>query len=204
MAITTAISWCDSTFNPVRGCTKVSPGCAGCYAARDSVRFPNIRGIWGNSGTRIVGVQSYWQKPLQWNKTAAVNHLEANVYRANKIEVSPEHLATLDHRPRVFCASLGDIFEDWQGPLHLPDSTNPTGITPARWDGDNMGRHIIVPRSVSSFPLATIPATMDHMRWKLFDLIRRTPHLDWLLLTKRPEKVMRMLEYATMIARQYG
>lgn len=34
-----AIEWTDSTWNPVTGCTKVSPGCAHCYAERLSLRF---------------------------------------------------------------------------------------------------------------------------------------------------------------------
>ena len=32
MAKNSKISWCDNTWNPVTGCTKVSPGCDNCYA----------------------------------------------------------------------------------------------------------------------------------------------------------------------------
>ena len=35
----TAIEWTDATWNPVTGCTKVSPGCAHCYAERVTLRF---------------------------------------------------------------------------------------------------------------------------------------------------------------------
>ena len=35
----TAIEWTDATWNPVTGCTKVSPGCAHCYAERMTLRF---------------------------------------------------------------------------------------------------------------------------------------------------------------------
>ena len=36
------ISWCDSTWNPVTGCTKVSPACDNCYAERFAERWRGI------------------------------------------------------------------------------------------------------------------------------------------------------------------
>lgn len=39
MAETTGIEWTDATWNPVTGCTKVSPGCAHCYAEAITLRF---------------------------------------------------------------------------------------------------------------------------------------------------------------------
>jgi protein gp37 len=38
MAEQIAISWADATFNPWIGCTRVSPACDHCYAARDNER----------------------------------------------------------------------------------------------------------------------------------------------------------------------
>ena len=35
----TGISWCDSTWNPTVGCTKISPGCDNCYAERIAIRL---------------------------------------------------------------------------------------------------------------------------------------------------------------------
>lgn len=163
MAENSLIQWCDHTFNPVRGCTQVSPGCAHCYAARESVRFPNIRGIWGDSGTRILAVPSGWKAPRKWNRKAEAS----------------------SHRSRVFCASLGDVFEDWKGPLHFPAAIAAEGTLPARWDGTQLVRTF-----EKDLPLAT----MDHMRLELFELIRTTPSLDWLLLTKRPENWAPLIE----------
>ena len=37
------IEWTDATWNPVRGCTKVSPGCAHCYAETFAERFRGVR-----------------------------------------------------------------------------------------------------------------------------------------------------------------
>ena len=161
MAQNSTIEWTDHTFNPVRGCTKISPGCANCYAAREARRFPAIRGTWGDSGTRIVAVPSAWKEPLKWDRAAS---------RAGT-------------RARVFCASLADIFEDWKGDLHFPAQLEPGGRVTARWDGRQLVREI----DASADRQGLAPATMDHLRAELFALILATPHLDWLLLTKRPE-----------------
>src|SRR6476661_616784 len=40
----TAIEWTDVTWNPIRGCTKVSPGCAHCYAETFAERFRGVPG----------------------------------------------------------------------------------------------------------------------------------------------------------------
>ncbi len=38
----TKIEWTDATWNPVRGCTKISPGCKHCYAERFAERFRGV------------------------------------------------------------------------------------------------------------------------------------------------------------------
>lgn len=42
----TKIQWATHTFNPWRGCTKVSPGCVNCYAETLSKRNPAVLGVW--------------------------------------------------------------------------------------------------------------------------------------------------------------
>lgn len=116
------IEWCDHTFNPWTGCTKVSPGCAKCYAETMSRRLPQL-GRWGPGGERKRTSAANWRKPLSWNRIAGAAG-------------GPRY------RPRVFCASLADWLD---------------AEIPAQWLAD------------------------------LLDLIHATPHLDWLLLTKRPE-----------------
>ena len=44
MADGSAIEWTDATWNPVRGCTKVSPGCKHCYAEALAERFRGVPG----------------------------------------------------------------------------------------------------------------------------------------------------------------
>jgi protein gp37 len=127
----TKIEWAHHTFNPWMGCTKVSPGCAHCYAVRQTAR----RGVkWGPDGVRVKTSASYWLKPITWNR------------RAEREQT----------RFRVFCASLADVFEE--------------------------------------------NAQVSCWRGALFELIERTPFLDWLLLTKRPENISGMI--ATAIGRR--
>lgn len=82
------IEWTDHTFNPWIGCTKVSPGCAHCYA--ESLSKRTGLAVWGDNGTRRVTSHENWLKPFKWARDA------------EKLGV----------RKRVFCASLADVFED--------------------------------------------------------------------------------------------
>jgi protein gp37 len=126
-----SISWTDHTFNGWIGCTKISPGCAHCYAAATmDNRLHRVQ--WGAQGTRIRTSADNWKQPLKWNR-------EASAART---------------RTKVFTASLADVFEDrselttWRDDLHR--------------------------------------------------LIADTPHLDWLVLTKRPEIAARYYQEKTM------
>ena len=45
MSDNSKIEWTDATWNPVRGCTKISPGCTHCYAETFAERFRGVPGI---------------------------------------------------------------------------------------------------------------------------------------------------------------
>lgn len=47
MSVNSKIEWTDATWNPIRGGTKISPGCAHCYAETFAERF---RGVAGTAG----------------------------------------------------------------------------------------------------------------------------------------------------------
>ena len=68
MASHSAIEWTDATWNPVTGCSKVSPGCAHCYAETFAERF---RGTPGHPYERGFDLQ-LWPKrlnlPLTWRQ----------------------------------------------------------------------------------------------------------------------------------------
>jgi protein gp37 len=128
MAETTNISWCDSTWNPWIGCTEVSTaaqgggGCDNCYARTLAERYGWAK--WGAGQPRHR--TKNWNAPRQWDRKAAAS----------------------GNRPRVFCASLADVFDN-----EVPDE----------WRTD------------------------------LWQLIRETPHLRWMLLTKRIGNAARMV-----------
>ncbi len=124
MGANSTIEWTTHTFNPWWGCLKVSEACKHCYAESWARRVG--QDVWGLSADRRYFGDAHWNEPLKWNR-AAVN--------------APV-------RPRVFCASMADIFEVREG--------------------------------------------LDAQRRRLWPLIEATPHLDWLLLTKRPQNVARL------------
>ena len=176
MGANTKIEWCDFTFNPWRGCQKVAAGCVNCYAEAQSKRNPKTLGVWGPNGTRVVASEEMWRQPLKWERD---------------VETTVE--VWKDDRPRVFCGSLCDVFEDWGGEIRgssggvmwdAPGLSWQEQMLPGRTDGimrDGGGRRL----------------TLADARARLFRLIDSTQSLDWLLLTKRPENVRRMLPIKT-------
>lgn len=89
MAENSKIEWTDHTFNPWIGCTKVSTGCANCYAeAQNEYRRWN-GGTWGVGASRRVTSEANWRQPKQWNRAAQQK----------------------GQRYRVFSASLADVFD---------------------------------------------------------------------------------------------
>lgn len=154
------IGWTDHTFNPWQGCTKVSPGCKRCYAETlMDKRWGKV--AWGPEGERIRTSESYWKKPLTWNRDGWLEcdkcrwrgsahetqfDKRGNFKRDGFICPSCATPITKTTRQRVFCASLADVFED-RDELIL-------------WRHD------------------------------FFDIMKATPNLDWLLLTKRPENIL--------------
>jgi protein gp37 len=158
MAEATGIEWCDSTFNPWIGCTRVSPACDDCYAAR-STPARTLSVTWGAHEARRRTSDANWRLPTRWNAKRFMQcedcgwrgEASAPVIgcgRCGSIELS-------DTRRRVFCASLADVFDREVPPM---------------W------------------------------RSNLFELIRTTPNLDWLLLTKRPQNIVRMVRSDGAIA----
>ena len=68
MADKSSIEWTEATWNPVTGCTKVSPGCAHCYAETFAERF---RGVPGHPYERGFDLQlrpERLNQPLEWKR----------------------------------------------------------------------------------------------------------------------------------------
>ena len=68
MSKKSAIEWTDSTWNPVTGCTKVSPGCKHCYAETFAERWRGIRGHPYEQGFDLRLWPDRLELPLTWKK----------------------------------------------------------------------------------------------------------------------------------------
>ena len=114
----TRISWAHHTQNFWIGCTKVSPGCANCYAeAQQDHLYHRVK--WGKGNPRSL--TKTWKEPLKWDR-----------------EVQEKGI-----RCRVFTNSLSDFFDE---------------------------------------------EVSEDWRFNAMDVIKKTPNLDWLILTKRIQK----------------
>ncbi len=72
MAVNTDIEWTDATWNPVSGCTKVSPGCDHCYAERIAERFRGVRGHPFERGFDLTLRSHKLLEPLSWRRPRRV------------------------------------------------------------------------------------------------------------------------------------
>lgn len=155
MSEQTKIQWTDHTFNGWEGCTKVSPGCANCYAeARDRRQMIEKVIHWGKGAPRRRTSAANWRKPLLWDSRAEGSDGFWECRLCGKRQFgwpADPGCELVAARPRVFCSSLSDWLDD---------------EVPIEWLAD------------------------------LLDLIRRTPNLDWQLLTKRPENWQDRLDVA--------
>lgn len=61
------IEWTDATWNPVRGCTRISPGCAHCYAETFAERFRGVPGHPFEQGFDLRLVPEKLGEPLRWS-----------------------------------------------------------------------------------------------------------------------------------------
>lgn len=95
MGENTKIEWCDHTWNPWEGCTKVGPGCDHCYAETRNARYGGgVAPNWGPGAPRRRTSPANWRKPLKWNREAAA------------------FAETHGRKQRVFCSSLADVFDN--------------------------------------------------------------------------------------------
>jgi protein gp37 len=72
MSTRTKIEWTDVTWNPVRGCTLISPGCAHCYAQTFAERFRGVPGHPYEQGFDLRLVPEKLTEPLTWTKPQMV------------------------------------------------------------------------------------------------------------------------------------
>jgi protein gp37 len=66
------IEWTDATWNPIRGCTKISPGCTHCYAETFAERFRGVPGHPFEQGFDLRLVPEALDLPLRWKRSRRI------------------------------------------------------------------------------------------------------------------------------------
>ncbi|MDQ0349773.1 phage Gp37/Gp68 family protein [Ancylobacter vacuolatus] len=96
MADHTGIEWADSTWNPIVGCSIVSPGCTNCYAMKQAARIEAMQ-----PGTHYAGTTQKTKSGAVWS---------------GKLALAPDHILTQPlrwSRPRrIFVNSMSDLFHE--------------------------------------------------------------------------------------------
>ncbi|RKH55438.1 DUF5131 family protein [Corallococcus aberystwythensis] len=72
MADNSKIEWTDATWNPVRGCVKLSPGCKHCYAETFAERFRGVPGHPYEQGFDLKLIPGKLAEPLRWKASKRV------------------------------------------------------------------------------------------------------------------------------------
>lgn len=72
MSSQSTIEWTDSTWNPVRGCSKISPGCKHCYAETFAERFRGVPGHPYERGFDLRTVPERLADPLRWSDSRMI------------------------------------------------------------------------------------------------------------------------------------
>jgi len=68
MAVNSGIEWTETTWNPVTGCTKISPGCKNCYAERMALRLQAMGQDNYKNGFKVTLHERMLHLPLEWRK----------------------------------------------------------------------------------------------------------------------------------------
>jgi protein gp37 len=100
MGVSTKIEWCDHTFNPWWGCTKVSPGCDYCYASNSSKRYGYS--VWGKDAPRRFLSDAHWDEARKWNASAERSGTPARVFCGSMCDVMEERRDLADQRAKLY------------------------------------------------------------------------------------------------------
>lgn len=131
MAKTTGIEWADSTWNPWRGCKKVSAGCAKCYAERDMKRFGHDFTVPTRSKTtfgdplkwkepRVIFVCSwsdfFWEEvPPAWRREAWEVMRQCPQHQFLLLTKRPQNISEMLPRPSLFEEANWPFSNVWLG-----------------------------------------------------------------------------------------
>jgi|ERR1039458_1678961 protein gp37 len=72
MATNSSIEWTESTWNPLTGCNKISPGCKHCYAERMALRLQAMGQSHYTDGFKLTLHEDSLELPLRWKKSQTI------------------------------------------------------------------------------------------------------------------------------------
>jgi protein gp37 len=181
----TKITWCDHTFNPWWGCTKVSTGCEHCYAERQSARFGSW---WGPIAERRFFGDKHWQEPVNWDKQAALDGAKRKVFCGSMCDVFEDRLDLITDQQKLF-----ELIEKTPNLIWLLLTKRPINIgtmLPFKWSSWPALHNVLhdgtaMPLNVWMGITAETQEDFDK-RWPILESIGREFHLPKLFVSIEP------------------
>lgn len=185
------ISWTHDTWNPWAGCTKVSPECSKCYIGREVRKQTDwekrtgggLRKPWGE-----VYLTRTWDKP--YVREANIRGTSAGVEAGNSAIYRRGEKAE-----RIFTCSLSDFFHDKIDNRKIGDIKPMHSMyeLPAQHrHGSHMVDLSLRADNGEKLVDADLPKDWEDVTWReaAWQVIKETPHMVYLILTKRPERIL--------------
>src|SRR5262245_12001360 len=176
MSSQSSIEWTDSTWNPVTGCTEISPGCDNCYARTFSERFRGVPGHPYQQGFDLTLWPARLELPLQWrqprrifvNSMSDLFHESVPsefIHRVFEVMQKADwHIfQVLTKRPR----RMADMASELPWPGHIWAGTS-VELDRYTWRANHCLRRVpAAVRFVSAEPLlGALPSLkLDHLHW---------------------------------------
>ena len=185
MSDRSAIEWTDATWNPVTGCSKVSPGCAHCYAETLSLRYGWSAQPWtpANAAVNVVLHPDRLAQPLRWarprmvfvNSMADVAHERVpSTFRREIWSV----MAKAHHHTFQVLTKRPELLRDWT--LANSDITSPP--LPNVWVGTSIENNRWAHRAADlrEIPAAVRFISAEPLLGPLDELV--LDGIDWLIV----------------------
>jgi len=150
--MTSGIEWTDETWNPVAGCSAISPGCKHCYAARIAAR---LAAMGGGTGARYAGLTQPAKAGPVWTGSVRLNETALDKPRRwrRPRRIFVNSMSDLFHKdiPRAFIDRVFDVMERADRYVYqvLTKRSSPMrNYVRARYAGGPVPRHIWIGVSV--------------------------------------------------------
>lgn len=182
MSDRSAIEWTEATWNPVTGCSKVSPGCDHCYAETFAERFRGVRGHPYEQGFDLRLWPDRLDIPFRWRRPRLVfvnsmsdlfHDAVPTNFIADVVEVmarTPQHTyQLLTKRPGRMASVLRRLRPD-----PLPNVWLGTSVESQRWAEVRIPKLIETPASVHFLSCEPLLAKVELAKW--------VEYLDWVIV----------------------